>query len=269
MPAMADTAPVALVTGGSRGIGRGIALELARIGFSAAINYAGNRAAAEECQKLCEAQSPSGAGAIFAIVQADISRGEDRARLVEFAKTRFGWIDLLVNNAGIAPRVRADILETSEESMDHLFAVNAKGPYFLTQAVANLWVSNPEELQSRKRKPKIVTISSLSAYAPSVNRGDYCLSKAALSMLTPLFAVRLAEFGIHVYEVRPGIIATDMTAKVKEKYDRMIADGLTPIQRWGTPEDVGRAVAAIAEERFPFSTGEVINVDGGFHLHRL
>jgi 3-oxoacyl-[acyl-carrier protein] reductase len=269
MPAMADPAPVALVTGGSRGIGRGIAIELARISFSVVINYAGNRAAAEECRKLCEAASPSGAGAGFEILQADISGADDRARLVEFARKRFGWIDLLVNNAGIAPRVRVDILETTEESFDHLVAVNAKGPYFLTQAVANLWVSDPEELQSRKRKPKIVTISSVSAYAPSVNRGEYCLSKAALSMLTPLFAVRLAEHGIHVYEVRGGIIATDMTAKVKEKYDQMIAGGLTPIQRWGTPEDVGRAVAAIAEERFPFSTGEVINVDGGFHLHRL
>ncbi len=269
MPAMADRASVALVTGASRGIGRGIAIELARIGFSVAINYAGNHAAAEECQKLCEATSPSDSGAAFEIVQADISRHEDRARLVEFLNKRFGWIDLLVNNAGIAPRVRVDILETSEESFDRLLAVNAKGPYFLTQAVANLWASRLEELQSRKRKPKIVTISSVSAYAPSVNRGEYCVSKAALSMLTPLFAVRLAEFGIHVYEVRAGVVKTDMTVPVKEKYDRMIAEGLTPIQRWGTPEDVGRAVAAIAEERFPFSTGEVINVDGGFHLHRL
>ena len=269
MPAMADPAPVALVTGSSRGIGRGVAIELARISFSVVINYASNRAAAEECQKLCEAESPAGSGAAFEIAQADISRRDDRARLLQFLNERFGWIDLLVNNAGIAPRVRVDILETTEESFDHLLAVNAKGPYFLTQAVATLWVSNPDELEARKRKPKIVTISSISAYAPSVNRGEYCVSKAALSMLTPLFAVRLAEHGIHVYEVRGGIIATDMTAKVKEKYDRMIADGLTPIQRWGSPEDVGRAVAAIAEDRFPFSTGEVINVDGGFHLHRL
>ena len=269
MPAMADPAPVALVTGSSRGIGRGIALELARIGFSVAINYASNRAAAEECKKLCHGQSPPSSGAILEIVQADVSHSDDRARLVEFVAQRFGWIDLLVNNAGIAPRERVDILETTEESFDHLLAVNAKGPYFLTQALANFWLSRPDELQSRKRKPKIVTISSVSAYAPSVNRGEYCLSKAALSMLTPLFAVRLAEHGIQVFEVRAGIIATDMTAKVKDKYDRMIADGLTPIQRWGTAQDVGRAVAAISEERFPFSTGEVINVDGGFHLRRL
>jgi NAD(P)-dependent dehydrogenase (short-subunit alcohol dehydrogenase family) len=266
---MAKHGPVALVTGASRGIGRGISVELARIGFSVGINYTNNRAAAEECRKLCEAAAPGGGHALFETAKADISRDDDRARLVEFAKKRFGWIDLLVNNAGIAPRVRVDILETTEESFDHLIAVNAKGPYFLTQAVANFWVANPNDLQSTKRKPKIVTISSVSAYAPSLNRGEYCVSKAALSMLTPLFALRLAEYGIHAYEIRPGVITTDMTAKVKEKYDRMIADGLTPIQRWGTPEDVGRAVAAIAEERFPFSTGEVINVDGGFHLHRL
>jgi len=269
MAPMAETVPVALVTGASRGIGRGIALELARIGFSVAINYANNRASAEECRKLCVQASPSGTQATFETIQADISRSEERRKLLEVVRQRFGWIDLLVNNAGVAPRVRADVLETTEESFDRLLAVNVKGPYFLTQAVANLWLSSPGELQSRKRKPKIVIISSLSAYAASVNRGDYCVSKAALSMLTPLFAVRLAEYGIHVYEIRPGVIATDMTGPVKEKYDKMIAAGLTPIKRWGTPEDVGRAVAAIAEERFPFSTGEVINVDGGFHLHRL
>ncbi len=269
MPAMAEPSPVALVTGGSRGIGRGIALELAGIGFSVAVNYAKNRAAAEESRKLCEERAPAGSGAIFEIFQADISRGGDRARLLESVGKRLGWIDLLVNNAGVAPDVRADILETSEESLDRLFAVNAKGPYLLTQSVANLWLSDTGALEARKRKPKIVTVSSVSAYAASINRGDYCLSKAALSMLTPLFALRLAEYGIQVFEVRPGIIATDMTAKVKEKYDRMIAGGLTPIPRWGTPGDVGRAVAAIAEERLPFSTGEVINIDGGFHLRRL
>lgn len=262
-------APVALVTGASRGIGRGIALELARIGSSVAINYAGNRRAAEESKKLCEEQVPSGSEASFEIVQADISRAEHRARLLATVKQRFGWIDLLVNNAGVGPRVRVDILETSEESFDRLMAINVKGPYFLTQAVANFWLSNPSELQSRKRRPKIVTVSSVSAYAASVNRGEYCVSKAALAMLTPLFALRLAEYGINAYEIRPGIVSTDMTAPLKEKYDRMIAEGVTPLPRWGTPEDVGRAVAAIAEERFPFSTGEVINVDGGFHLRRL
>lgn len=264
---MAITTPVALVTGASRGIGRGIAMELARVSFSVAINYAANQAAAEECKQLCK-EIKSGS-AVFEIFRANIARSEDRTRLLDEVRARFGWIDLLVNNAGVAPRVRKDMLEADEESFDRLIAINLKGPYFLTQAVANFWLSDLARLRALARKPKIVTVSSISAYAPGVTRGEYCVSKAGLSMLTPLFAVRLAEYGINVYEIRPGVVSTDMVAPVREKYERMIADGLTPIRRWGTPEDVGRAVAAIAEERFPFSTGEVINVDGGFHLHRL
>ena len=162
------------------------------------------------------------------------------------------------------------MLEASEESFDRLIAINVKGPYFLTQLAANWMVAQSQTPDPKPQtRPKIVTISSISAYTASTNRGDYCISKAALSMLTPLFASRLAEHGINVYEICPGVIATDMTGAVKEKYDKLIADGLTPIQRWGTPEDVGRAVAAIASDAFPFSTGEVINVDGGFHLRRL
>jgi len=266
---MTPTGPIAVVTGASRGIGRGIAVELARIGFSVAINYRANQAAAEESRRLCEAAAPGSSQAEYAIFAADIAQAEDRARLLSEVRARFGWIDLLVNNAGVAPRVRKDILEADEESFDRLIAINLKGPYFFTQTVANFWLSDPARLRSLLRKPKIVTVSSVSAYAVSTNRGDYCISKAGLSMLTPLFAVRLAEHGINVYEIRPGVVSTDITAVVKEKYDRMIAEGMTPIQRWGTPEDVGRAVAAIAEDRFPFSTGEVINIDGGFHLHRL
>jgi NAD(P)-dependent dehydrogenase (short-subunit alcohol dehydrogenase family) len=261
--------PVALVTGASRGIGRGIAIELARSGFSVAINFAGNQQAAEECQRLCVQAAASAANARFVTYQADIARREDRSRLLEGVVGGFGWIDLLVNNAGVAPLVRKDILETDEESYDRLMAINAKGPFFLTQAVANLWLSKSQELQTREPKPKIVTVSSVSAYAPGLNRGEYCISKAALSMLTPLFAIRLAEHGINVYEIRPGVVKTDMTSVVTAKYDQMIAEGFTPIARWGTPEDVGRAVAAIAEGQFPFSTGEVFNVDGGFHIRRL
>jgi len=174
-------------------------------------------------------------------------------------------------------------LEATEESFDRLMAINVKGPYFLTQQVGKWMIeqcsrrgneADPAPATSPPPhvvgyKPKIVTISSVSAYTASTNRGDYCVSKAALSMLTPLFASRLAANGINVYEIRPGVIATDMTGPVKEKYDQLIAQGLTPIQRWGTPADVGRAVAAIASDAFPFSTGEVINVDGGFHLRRL
>jgi NAD(P)-dependent dehydrogenase (short-subunit alcohol dehydrogenase family) len=263
------TPRVALVTGASRGIGRGIAIELARIGFSVAINYAGRRDAALESQQLSEQASPAGAGASFQVFQADISKAQDRARLLEAVKERLGWIDMLVNNAGVAPRVRTDLLEATEESFDRLISINLRGPYFLTQAVANFWVDGLSERPKKSVKPKIVNISSVSAYAASVSRGDYCLSKAGLSMMTQLYAARLAEYGINVYEIRAGLVMTDMTTPVKEKYDRMISEGVTPLARWGTPQDVGRAVAAIAEERFAFSTGEVINVDGGFHIRRL
>jgi NAD(P)-dependent dehydrogenase (short-subunit alcohol dehydrogenase family) len=261
--------PAALVTGGSRGIGRGICLSLARAGFGVAINYASNAEAAEECKRLCVEAAPDAQKVRFETIQADISDRHGRSRLMEFAERKWGWIDVLVNNAGVAPKVRADLLEATEESFDRLLAINLKGPYFLTQAMANNWLSKLSNLPAGRAKPRVITISSISAYAASVNRGDYCVSKAGLSMATQLFALRLAEFGINVYEVRPGIIATDMTAGVKEKYDGMIAEGLTPIARWGTPEDVGRAVAAIAQGAYPFSTGEVINVDGGFHLRRL
>jgi NAD(P)-dependent dehydrogenase (short-subunit alcohol dehydrogenase family) len=263
------TQRVALVTGASRGIGRGIAIELARLGFSIAINYARSQEAALECKRLCAQAAPTGAESSFEVFQADVSKAQDRASLLKAVRKRFGWIDLLVNNAGVPPTVRVDLLEASEESFDRLMNINARGPYFLTQAVAKFWIAGLNERPEKSGKPKIVNISSVSAYAPSVNRGDYCMSKAALSMMTQLFAARLAEYGINVYEIRPGIVLTDMTGPVKEKYDGMISEGLTPLARWGTPEDVGRAVAAIAEDRFPFSTGEVINVDGGFHVRRL
>ncbi len=261
--------PVALVTGGSRGIGRGICLSLARAGFGVVINYAANVSAAEECKSLCIDAAPDAKKVRFETVQADVATSQGRARLMEFIERELGWIDVLVNNAGVAPKVRADLLAATEESFDRLMAINLKGPYFLTQAVANHWISKLSNLPSARSKPRVINISSVSAYAASVNRGDYCVSKAGLAMTTQLFAIRLAEYGINVYEVRPGIIATDMTAGVQEKYDALIAEGLTPIVRWGTPEDVGRAVVAIAQDSYPFSTGEIINVDGGFHLRRL
>lgn len=261
--------PVALITGASRGIGRGIALALAPLGYDLVINYAGNAAAAERTAADCVAAAAT--RSIRALpCQADISRAADREKLIAFTREQFGRLDLLVNNAGVAPNVRADVLEASEESFDRLMAINVKGPYFLTQLAARWMIEQTAHAATPGgRRPKIITISSISAYTASTNRGDYCVSKAALAMLTPLFAARLADHGINVYEIRPGVIATDMTGPVKEKYDRLIAEGLTPIQRWGTPEDVGQAVAAIAEDRFPFSTGEVLNVDGGFHLRRL
>jgi 3-oxoacyl-[acyl-carrier protein] reductase len=263
--------PVALVTGGSRGIGRGIALELASLGYDLVINYARHEDAAAETAAACQGRAPlRPQPSRMALCQADIGLAEDRQRLVQFIQDRCGRLDLLVNNAGVAPEIRTDLLEATEESFDRLLRINVKGPYFLTQKIARWMIA---QTQSPERpadyQPKIVTVTSVSAYAASTNRGDYCLSKAALSMLTPLFASRLAAHGIQVFEVRPGIIATDMTSAVKEKYDRLIGEGLTPIPRWGQPEDVGRAVAAIARNSFPFSTGEVINVDGGFHLRRL
>lgn len=262
--------PVALITGASRGIGRGIALELAKAGHDLVINYAGNVEAARVTAGDCLAAARIAGREIRAeICQADVSANADRHKLIFFAREKFGRLDLLVNNAGVAPNVRADLLEAGEESFDRLIAINVKGPYFLTQLAAKWMVEQVRSAECGVRKPKIVTVSSISAYTASTNRGDYCVSKAALAMLTPLFASRLAEFGINVYEIRPGVIATDMTGAVREKYDKLIADGLTPIQRWGTPEDIGRAVAAIAGDAFPFSTGEVINVDGGFHLRRL
>jgi 3-oxoacyl-[acyl-carrier protein] reductase len=265
---MISHTPVALVTGASRGLGRGIALALARFGYSVAINYASNQDAAAECLRLCQEAAPAGSGASFETFAADISEARDREQLLKAVAARFGWIDLLVNNAGVAPTERRDLLEATEESFDRLIRINLRGPYFLTQAVANYWLAGLSEHAAR-RKPKVVTVSSMSAYTASINRGDYCLSKAGLAMMTKLYAVRLAGEGIGVYEIRPGVMATDMTGPVKEKYDRMIAGGLTPITRWGTPDDVGRAVVAIAEDLFPFSTGEVFNVDGGFHLQRL
>jgi NAD(P)-dependent dehydrogenase (short-subunit alcohol dehydrogenase family) len=262
--------PVALITGASRGIGRGIALELAKLGHDLVVNYAGNIEAAQKTANDCVATAKIACQTIRAeVCQADISSSVDRNKLISFTREKFGRLDLLVNNAGVAPNVRADILEAGEESFDRLIAINVKGPYFLTQLAAKWMIEQVLGGRGDVRKPKIITVSSISAYTASTNRGDYCVSKAALSMLTPLFASRLAEHGINVYEIRPGVIATDMTGAVKEKYDKLIAEGLTPIQRWGTPEDIGRAVATIASDAFPFSTGEVINVDGGFHLHRL
>jgi 3-oxoacyl-[acyl-carrier protein] reductase len=253
---------VALVTGSGRGIGRGIALALAERGWVVIVNYRGSvESAAATVQTIFQA-----GGDAFAI-QADIGSAADRERLVGETLAKYGQIDLLVNNAGMAPRQRTDLLTMTEESYDEVMLANLKGPFFLTQRVAHVMIdlSRNGIVQS----PRIVNIGSISAYTSSVNRGEYCLSKTGMSMMTLLFADRLAEYGINVYEVRPGIIATDMTSGVTGSYDSLIAEGLTPIRRWGQPEDVARAVVALAEDYLPFSTGEVINVDGGFHFRRL
>jgi NAD(P)-dependent dehydrogenase (short-subunit alcohol dehydrogenase family) len=253
----------ALITGASRGIGRGIAIELARTGCRIAINYAGNAPAAAEALELVKA-----AGGDGFTVQGDVAVAADRDRLVSEVYGRFGRLDVLVNNAGVAPKVRADLLEAGEESFDRLFAINLKGPFFLSQQIAKRMLQ--QDRDAEQFRGRIVNITSISAYTASINRGDYCMVKAGLAMMTKVLADRLAQEGINVYEIRPGVIATDMTAGVKEKYDRLILEqGITPIRRWGQPADVGRAVRAIVEDRFPFSTGAVFDVDGGFHLHRL
>ena len=260
---------VALITGASRGIGRGIALQLARLGFDLILNYRANKVAAEATAADCLEIARTAARSIrVEICGGDISKPADRAQLLAFAERSFQRLDLLVNNAGMAPRQRLDIIEATEASFDEVLELNLKGPFFLTQAVAKFFLRLRSSL-GPEYKPKIVTISSVSAYTASVNRGDYCISKAGLSMVTALFASRLAADGINVYEIRPGVIATDMTSAVKEKYDTLIANGLTPIARWGETDDVAKAVTAIAQDLLPFSTGEVINVDGGFHLRRL
>jgi 3-oxoacyl-[acyl-carrier protein] reductase len=260
---------VALVTGASRGIGRGIALALAAGGYDLVVNYAGNEAAAR--QTAADAVVAGEAAGLLVrteICRADVSRADDRQRLIDFTRDGFGRLDLLVNNAGVAPTVRADLLVATEESFDRLIGINLRGPYFLTQAAAR-WMLEQLAAPPPDYLPQIVNVTSVSAYTASVNRGDYCVAKAGLAMMTKLYAARLAEHGIRVYEVRPGVIETDMTAGVREQYDRRIGEGLTPIRRWGQPEDVGRAVAVVAAGALPFSTGEVINVDGGFHLRIL
>lgn len=254
--------PIALVTGSSRGIGRGIAVALGGLGWQVVVNYAGNKEAAAECADLITA-----AGGAARCVQGDIGNADDRRRLVADSLAWHGRLDLLVNNAGVAPTVRADLLDAGEESFDRLIGINLKGPYFLSQAVAKAMLAQTPDASGCRGQ--IINVSSISAYTASVNRGDYCVTKAGIGMMTALFAARLANDGIRVYEIRPGVIATDMTGPVKAKYDQLIADGMSPIRRWGQPADIGRAVAAIARGDLPFSTGEVLNVDGGFHLRTL
>lgn len=253
---------VALVTGGGRGIGRGIAECLAASGFDLAIN--GVRDAAQVADTIATLEK---LGAAVEYCQGNVAEPADRAKILDAVRTRFGRLDVLVNNAGVAPEVRADILDASEESFDRLIAINLKGPYFLTQAAAR-WMADEHAVDPGFRSV-IVNISSVSATEASINRGDYCISKAGIAMATQLWAHRLAEFGIAVYEVRPGIITTDMTAAVKEKYDKLLAGGLTVENRWGETHDIGRAVAMLARGELTYATGNVLHIDGGLTLRRL
>lgn len=253
---------VALITGATRGIGYGIAEALAKNNFHLVID---DVHPPEQVQEAMDKLAANGIQVLY--ISADISNADQRQQILTKIKERFGRLDLLVNNAGVAPKQRMDILQATEESYDRVMTINLKGPYFLTQLVANWMVEQKQ--QDPDRKPKIINISSISSFTSSPARGEYCLSKAGVSMMTRLYADRLAEFGIPVHEIQPGIILTEMTKVVKEKYDKMFAEGVTPIPRWGYPEDIAKAVVALALDYLPYSTGEVIHVDGGFHLRRL
>ncbi|MBL7968073.1 MAG: 3-ketoacyl-ACP reductase [Prolixibacteraceae bacterium] len=253
---------IAFVTGGTRGIGLGIAIELAKSGFDLAVNGIREEAAVKP---VLEDLKRLGVQVIY--VRGDVSNKDDRQRMVEEILDRFGKINVLINNAGIAPPERKDILEATEESFEYVLKVNLQGPYFLTQLVANQMISlkqqNPEDFFC------IVNVSSVSATVASVNRGEYCISKAGIAMATKLWAARLGEFNIPVYEIQPGVIKTDMTSGVQEKYDRLFQQGLAIQQRWGTPEDIGKVAAAMASGNMPYSTGQVVMVDGGMTVQRL
>jgi NAD(P)-dependent dehydrogenase (short-subunit alcohol dehydrogenase family) len=254
---------VALITGGANGIGLGIALQLASEGFAIVLN---GRSAEEKVKDNIDKIKTFGTPVVY--ISGSVASDKDRKAVLQKVDTQFGRLDVLVNNAGVAPKVRMDILITTEESFDYVLDINLKGMFFLSQLVANYMVK--EVNKNIGITPMIINISSISAYTASTMRGEYCISKAGIGMVTALFADRLAEFGIHVYEIRPGIIATDMTAGVKEKYDRLILEeGILPIKRWGTPEDVANAVSVLCAGKLAYSTGEVINVDGGFHVRRL
>lgn len=253
---------VALITGGSRGIGLGIAKSLAGAGFDLAINGVRNE---EDAIKPLEELRQLGVEVLYC--QGDVGEEVARKSIFDKIQSHFGRLNVLVNNAGVAPKERKDILEATVESFDYVLKTNLHSAYFLSQSAANWMIS--QKKADKAFNGTIINISSISATVASVNRGEYCVAKAGLSMSTQLFAVRLGEFNIPVFEVRPGVIATDMTAGVTEKYDKLIEDGLCVQQRWGLPEDVGKAVAALATGSFSYSTGQVIMVDGGMLIPRL
>jgi len=259
---------VACVTGSTHGIGKVIALELAKIGFNVVINGATTKILPEnyifELEEIYGEKSEER----YIFILSDVSKEEDRNKLINTIKDKFNRIDVLVNNAGVAPKERQDILETTEDSYDRVMAINLKGPYFLTQLMAK-WMIELKNVLQEKYQPYIINISSLSRFTVSRNRGEYCISKAGMTMMTKLFAERLSDYEIPVFEISPGIIDTPMTEKVHEKYDKLINEGLTPIKRWGKPLDIAKPVIAIVSGLLPFSTGTVLDIDGGFHIRRL
>lgn len=254
--------PTALITGGSRGIGLAIAKKLCEEGYDVAINGVRDEG---QVQDVLKELQETGSNAMYC--QGDVSSAADRKSIFEKIRKRFGRLNVLVNNAGVAPKERQDPLEATEESYDRVMNINLKGPYFLTQAAAK-WMAEQKK-EDHSFSGTIVTVGSISATVVSPNRGEYCISKAGLAMHNKIWAVRLAEFGISVYEVRPGVIKTDMTSAVEEKYNKLIGEGLTVQPRWGNPDDIGKAVRSLVRGDFPYSTGEVIMVDGGLTIQRL
>ena len=253
---------IAFITGGTRGIGFGVALALGKAGFDLAVNGIRNEGdvadALEELRKL---------GVNVAYFQGNVAVREDRQAMLDKILSHFGSVNVLVNNAGIAPRERADILHAKEEIWDEVMEINLKGPYFLTQLFANYFVE--KKLENPLFEASIINISSISAFVASVNRGEYCISKAGIAMATKLWATRLGEYDIPVYEIQPGIIKTDMTSGVVEKYDKLFQEGISLQRRWGLPDDVGKVAAMLAQGNMPYATGQAIKVDGGLHIQRL
>lgn len=253
---------IAFITGGTRGIGFGVALALGKAGFDLAVNGMRNKGdvadALEELRTL---------GVNVAYFQGNVAVREDRQAMLDKILSHFGSVNVLVNNAGIAPRERADILHATEENWDEVMEINLKGPYFLTQLFANYFVE--KKLENPLFEASIINISSISAFVASINRGEYCISKAGIAMATKLWATRLGEYDIPVYEIQPGIIKTDMTAGVVEKYDKLFQEGITLQRRWGLPDDVGKVAAMLAQGNMPYATGQAIKVDGGLHIQRL
>ena len=259
---------VALVTGSTHGIGKAIILELAKNDCSVVINGATTKILANDYISELENIFKEDLEDRILFVRADISKEEQRKKLLEEIKRKFKRIDILVNNTGVAPKIRCDILESTEESYDHVMNTNLKGPFFLTQSVAK-WMIETRSKVKEDYYPYIINISSINRYTSSTTRSEYCLSKAGINMMTKLYGDRLADHGIFVYEISPGIIETPMTKEVHEKYDKLINEGLTPIKRWGKPIDIAKPVVAIVNGLIPFSTGSVLDIDGGFHIQRL
>ncbi|MFX1568641.1 MAG: 3-ketoacyl-ACP reductase [Promethearchaeota archaeon] len=259
---------VALVTGSTHGIGKGIILELVKIGFSVIINGASTEKLPDDYKNELKAILKEEIEDKFIYVQANIGEKEDRKKLIDEIKEKFNRIDVLINNAGVGPIKRGDLLEMTEESYDRVMGINLKGPFFLTQAIAK-WMIKLKNTLKDDYQPYIINISSINRYTPSLNRGEYCISKAGMTMMTKLFAVKLAEEGIPVFEISPGIIDTPLTKPRYDMYDKLINEGVSPIKRWGTPLDIAKPVVAIVSGLIPFSTGSILDIDGGFHLHRL